>query len=109
MDGYLFMPGDQPLVRPESLKKLAERFFRNPGHAIRLGYNDTAGSPVLFPAFCREKLLAYEGERGGLAVLKKEHIPCDIVQAADAWELWDADTPDKMEEIRQIYENRMKK
>ena len=109
MEGYLFMPGDQPLVRPDSLRRMTASFLEHPERAVRLGYHDTAGSPVLFPAFCMEKLLAYEGERGGLAVLKKEHIPCDIVQAADAWELWDADTPDKMEEIRQIYENRMKK
>ena len=106
--GYLFMPGDQPLVRPESLKRMAGQFFSCPGHAVRLGSGGTAGSPVLFPAFCREKLLAYEGERGGLDVLNKERIPCDVVQAAYAWELWDADTPEKMERIRQIYESRMK-
>jgi molybdenum cofactor cytidylyltransferase len=101
--GYLFMPGDQPLVLPESLKRLAGQFFCCPGHAVRLGYHDTAGSPVLFPAFCREKLLAYEGDRGGLDVLKKEQIPCDLVQAEYEWELWDADTPEKMEQIRQVY------
>ena len=106
--GFLFMPGDQPLVRPESLKRMAGQFFSCPGHAVRLGSGGTAGSPVLFPAFCREKLLAYEGERGGLDVLNKERIPCDVVQAAYAWELWDADTPEKMERIRQIYESRMK-
>ena len=103
MAGYLFMPGDQPLVRPESLKRLIGQFFSCPAHAVRLGYQDTAGSPVLFPAFCREMLLAYEGERGGLDVLRKERIPCDLVQAGYAWELWDADTPEKMEQIRQAY------
>ena len=103
MEGYLFMPGDQPLVRPGSLKKLAGQFLCCPRHAVRLGYGDTAGSPVLFPTFCREKLLAYEGERGGLEVLKKEQIPCDIVQAAYEWELWDVDTPEKMEQVRRIY------
>ena len=106
--GYLFMPGDQPLVRPESLKRLAGQFFCCPGHAVRLGYQDTMGSPVLFPAFCREKLLAYEGDRGGLDVLKKEQIPCDLVQAEYEWELWDADTPEKMEQIRQVYESKLK-
>jgi CTP:molybdopterin cytidylyltransferase MocA len=28
--GYLFMPGDQPLVRPASLERMAEQFFRRP-------------------------------------------------------------------------------
>ena len=106
--GFLFMPGDQPLVRPDSLRRMTASFSNHPERAIRLGYDDTPGSPVLFPAFCRDKLLAYEGERGGLEVLKKEQIPCDIVQAEYEWELWDADTPEKMEQIREVYGSRLK-
>jgi CTP:molybdopterin cytidylyltransferase MocA len=101
--GYLFIPGDQPLVRPESLKRMAERFRACPERAVRLGFNGTAGSPVLFPAFCREKLLAYTGDRGGAEVLKTEQIPCDIVQAVYEWELWDVDTPENLERVEQAY------
>ena len=101
--GYLFMPGDQPLVRPRSLEKMAEQFSRCPERAVRLGYGDIQGSPVLFPAFCREDLLAYEGERGGIDVIRRKRIPCDVVQAEKAWELWDADTPERMERIREAY------
>ena len=98
--GYLFMPGDQPLVRPESLKKMAEQFLRSPDRAVRLSYEGMPGSPVLFPAFCREKLAAYTGDRGGIEVLKAEQIPCDCVEAEAAWELWDVDTPESMEKVR---------
>jgi len=101
--GYLFMPGDQPLVRPASLRRLAEQFFRCPERAVRLSCQDTPGSPVIFPASCREALLAYEGERGGMDVIRREQIPCDSVQAEKEWELWDADTPEKMERIRKAY------
>ena len=101
--GYLFMPGDQPLVRPASLRRLAEQFFRCPERAVRLGYKDRPGSPVLFPAFCRKNLLAYEGERGGMEVIRQNRIPCDTVQAESDWELWDADTPEEMERIREAY------
>ena len=100
--GYLFMPGDQPLVRPSSLRRMADRFFRCPEHAVRLGYRDMPGSPVLFPASCREDLLAYEGDRGGMDVIRQKLIPCDTVQAADEWELWDVDTPEKMERVREV-------
>ena len=106
--GYLFMPGDQPLVRPESLRRMAEQFFSHPERAVRLGFDGMAGSPVLFPAFCREKLMAYTGDRGGIEVLKAERIPCDITEAAFAWELWDADTPENMEKIREAYFSRTK-
>ena len=101
--GYLFMPGDQPLVRPDSLRRMAEQFYGCPERAVRLGFERAAGSPVLFPAFCREKLMAYTGDRGGAEVLKSERIPCSMVEAAAAWELWDADTPESMEKIREIY------
>ena len=102
-EGYLFMPGDQPLVRPASLRRMAAQFFSCPERAVRLGFGDTPGSPVLFPGFCREALMAYTGDRGGMEVLKRERIPCDVVQAGSAWELWDVDTPDKMEQVRAAY------
>ena len=101
--GYLFMPGDQPLVRPASLRKMAEQFLRCPERAVRLSYAGTAGSPVLFPAFCREKLMAYTGDRGGLEVLKAEQVPCDSAEAEYAWELWDVDTPENMEKARKAF------
>ena len=102
--GYLFMPADQPLVRPASLKKMEEQFLRCPERAVRLSFGGTAGSPVLFPASCRDKLLAYTGDRGGLEVLKAEQIPCDCAEAEAAWELWDVDTPENMEKAREAYE-----
>lgn len=101
--GYLFMPADQPLVLPVSLQKLLKQFESCPSRAVRLGSGDTAGSPVLFPALFRDDLLAYTGDRGGMEVLKKKHLPCDVVQAAFSWELWDVDTPEKMEKIKIAY------
>ena len=47
--------------------------------------------------------MAYAGDRGGIEVLKAEQISCDVIEAADAWELWDVDTPDKLEQIRKVY------
>ncbi len=101
--GFLFMPADQPLALPDTLRRLAARYLENPARAARLGYGNTPGSPVLFPAACREALLAYRGDRGGMDVLKSQRIPCDIVQASHPWELWDVDTPEAMARAREIY------
>ena len=101
--GVLFMPADQPLVSPASLIAMAERFGRCPTRAVRLGFRDTAGSPVLFPASLRDALLSYVGDRGGVEVLRAQNAPCDVVQAANEWELWDVDTPEKMERARRVY------
>lgn len=101
--GYLFMPADQPLALPESLRRLAGQFQKSPTRAVRLGYGDIPGSPVLFPAACRDALLAYTGDRGGTDVLKSQRVPCDILQAEYPWELWDVDTPAGMERAREVY------
>jgi molybdenum cofactor cytidylyltransferase len=101
--GWLFMPADQPLVLPDSLRRLAARFLEDPARAVRLGYEDTPGSPVLFPAACREALLAYRGDRGGADVLREHCIPCDLIQAEYPWELWDVDNPEAMERARNAF------
>ena len=41
-------------------------------------------------------------------MLKAERIPCDIVQAEEETELWDADTPESMEKIREAYFRRQR-
>ena len=103
--GFLFMPADQPLVLPESLQRLARQFLAAPDRAVRLGFGDTPGSPVIFPAACRDALLAYAGDRGGSDVLKSQRIPCDTVRAEFPWELWDVDTPEGMARLRAIYQS----
>ena len=102
--GYLFMPADQPLVHSASLQKMAAQFFSHPERAVRLCFDQTQGSPVIFPAACREALMNYTGDRGGMEVLRERQIPCDGVQAEYVWELWDADTPEEMERIREVCE-----
>lgn len=103
--GVLFMPGDQPLTLPTSLRRLAERFLSDPTRAVRLGFGDTPGSPVVFPAAYRDDLMAYTGDRGGLEVLRQRNAPCDVVQADFGWELWDVDTPESMARVREVYNN----
>ena len=101
-DGYLFMQGDQPLVSPESLRRMIDKFRENPDRAVRLGFGDIVASPVLFPGCCREALLAYQGDRGGAEVLREGRIPIEVVQASAEWELWDVDTPEKIERVREV-------
>ena len=99
--GYLFMPADQPLTLPETIRRLVSAFLRSRERAVRLGF-DHPGSPVLFPAALRSELLAYQGDRGGIEVLRRNRVPCEIVRASYEWELWDVDTPEKMDRVRRI-------
>ena len=100
--GFLFMQGDQPLILPGTLERLVREFLREPGTPIRLGYAGIKGSPVIFPAGLRQALLSYEGDRGGMEVLRRTGFPCRILEASHEWELWDVDTPDSMEKARKL-------
>lgn len=102
--GVLFMPADQPLALPSTLKKLLAQFEADPTRAVRLGFQDAVGSPVLFPAALRAALLAYTGDRGGIEVLRAQKAPCDVVRAEYPWELWDVDTPEMMARARGVIE-----
>lgn len=102
--GYCFWPADQPLVLPETAARLGLMYLDAPDEAVRLGYGNTCGSPVIFPLSLRTALLSYQGDRGGIEVLRKEKCSCRVMQASHAFELWDADTPDKMEQLKKAYE-----
>jgi len=99
--GFLFMPADQPLLRPETIRAMALRFLEAPGTVMRLSFKGVCGSPVIFPYAMKEELLCYEGEKGGRELLRPDAF--GKFEAINEWELWDADTPESMEKIREVY------
>ena len=103
LHGYMFMQADQPLLLPDTIKRLTAAFAENPDQPVRLGFGKTVGSPVIFPASLRTELLACHGEKGGREVLARQQTACRIIQAAYEWELWDVDTPQQMDKVRSVY------
>ena len=103
--GYLFMPGDQPLVRMAEQGK--EALDLRPVKIGLAGQAYGAEQMSLIHSLPTEEvtipLYSLVGEE-----LKAERIPCDLTEAAFAWELWDADTPENMEKIREAYFSRTK-
>ena len=93
LDGCLFLPGDQPLCRRESLEVLLDAFAGHPQSVIRLAWQGRPGSPVVFPAVLFDRLAALSGDVGGMAAVPGSGVPVRLVEAAHPWELWDADTP----------------
>ena len=51
LDACMFLPGDQPLLRRETIATLLENWKANPGKIVRPAYEDNEGSPVLFPSW----------------------------------------------------------
>lgn len=87
--GWLVLPGDLPLVRPESLRRVAEALASHevvlPRHA------GTRGHPVGFATGCRDELLMLAGAEGAASVVKAH--PAHVLDLDDAGIVTDIDTP----------------
>ncbi len=90
-DGCMFVNGDQPLLRPASLRRLADAFAEAPRCAHRLAFRGTAASPVIVPAAAYPALQSLTGESGGMSVLRAGNWEIRTVEAEAPAELWDVD------------------
>lgn len=68
--GWLILPGDLPLVRPDSLRQVAAALS---GHGVVLPrYQGKQGHPVAFAADCAEALLMLRGPQGAALVVRAQ-------------------------------------
>lgn len=66
--GWLILPGDLPLVRPQSLLAVAQGLA---GHPVVLPiWNGRQGHPVGFGKACRAALMALGGDVGAAAIVR---------------------------------------
>ncbi|MDO4740689.1 MAG: NTP transferase domain-containing protein, partial [Eubacteriales bacterium] len=102
VDGCLFCPADQPLLRRESVAALAIAAANAPQQIFRACFADEPGSPVLFPKWAFAELNALPEGKGGGHVMKKHPESVRMVPVRDAHELMDADDLDALEMLRAI-------
>ena len=100
LDACMFLPGDQPLLRRETVAMLLERWKENPDSIVRPIYEDSEGSPVLFPSWAFPELLNLPEGKGGGVVIKNHPHAVHRVSVADPFELADADTPEMLETLK---------
>ena len=102
LDGCMFVPGDQPLLRQETIAMLLDAWRESPECILRPVYEDTEGSPVLFPAWAFPELKNLPEDKGGSAVMKNHPHDVHRVSVSNPFELADADTPEMLELLRQL-------
>ena len=103
LDGCMFLPGDQPLLRRETEARLLDCWRESPDSIVRPIHEDTVGSPVLFPAWAFAELRNLpEGKGGGVVIRNHPH---DVlgVSVSDPFELADADTPETLELLQCLH------
>ena len=98
-DGCMFCPGDQPLLRRETVAALAACARKDPEAIWRAAYKETPGSPVLFPKWAFTELLTLPEGKGGSHVIKQHAGRVRFLDVEDPRELMDVDTPEDLEKL----------
>ncbi|MGN0425698.1 MAG: NTP transferase domain-containing protein [Acetatifactor sp.] len=100
----MFVPGDQPMLRRETVQSLALAARWDTCHIHRLRFGDRTGAPVVFPKGLFEELERLpEGKGGGyLADKYPEHVK--YARALCGEELEDVDTREDLERLLNIYQ-----
>ena len=100
LDCCMFLPGDQPLLRRETVMELVESWREAPEKIVRPAHGDTVGSPVLFPSWTFPELKVLPEGRGGSLVIREHPHDVVCVPVSDPFELADADTPETLELLK---------
>lgn len=90
--GWLVLPGDMPLVRPQSLRAVAEALDQQPIAFAQ--YRGRRGSPVGFAAELFSELVMLKGDEGARRLLAR--YPTAAVELDDPGVVFDIDTVDDL-------------
>ena len=101
VDGCMFLPGDQPLLRQKTVALLVSRWEADQQRILRPVHEDTPGSPVLFPQWTFGELCGLPEGKGGGWVIQQHPEAVETLPISDPWELTDADTPETLALLRQ--------
>lgn len=101
VDGCLFLPADQPLLKRETVEKLVQNWTTNREFILRPCCNDTPGAPILFPRWAFPELLSLPEGKGGSLVLQNHPEKIIALHIDDPYELMDADTPETLHFLQQ--------
>ena len=99
MDGCMFCPCDQPLLKRTSLEKMAETFSKRDKKMLRLGFGERYGAPVTFSKEYFEELKNLPEKSGGSYLIKKYPEEVEVIQADSELELQDMDTKEEYERL----------
>lgn len=96
MDGWVFCPCDQPLLKRKSLENLLDVPYIHDDLIARLHWEDSVGTPIFFGRKYYEELCNLPEKKGGSYVAKQHPENVKLVTVLDEKELWDLDTPEDL-------------
>lgn len=99
VDGCMFCPGDQPLLKKETVEALINGWKRESDCIWRPSFEDQPGAPVLFPKWAFSELLTLPEGKGGGFLARKYPERVRLHPVRDPYELMDVDTRETLREL----------
>lgn len=96
VDGCLFCPGDQPLLRKETVAALVSDWKKEPDFICRTVFENQPGAPILFPKWAFLELLTLPEGKGGGILTQKYPERVRLHPVRDRYELIDVDTRENL-------------
>ena len=101
-DGALFLAGDQPMIRPELIDSLVERFENTNALIVAPSFRGQTRNPVLFRRDLFPELLQLTGDRDGRELIKKYRKKTALVEWNDETSFKDIDVCEDYERIKVV-------
>lgn len=98
----MFCTADQPLLKQDTVASLALSAINAPMKIFRPTFENTPGSPVIFPKWTYEKLLHLPDGLGGGYVTKQHSDFVQYLTIANQYELEDIDTKEDFIRLQKI-------
>ncbi len=95
-ESCVFCPGDQPLLRHETVASLALAAKNSCDDIWRVSFEGVPGAPVLFPEWTFGELSHLPQGKGGGFLAKKYPERVRTINAQNKFELMDTDTPEDL-------------
>lgn len=100
VDAAMFMVGDQPCLRQETVKSVIDFYQARPGHIVAVGYGKRRGNPAIFPKAFFNELRALSAENGGSHVICAHEDALLLYQVEQDMELRDIDNKQELEQLK---------
>ncbi len=100
LDGWVFCPCDQPLLRRETVAKLLDWPYIHDDLLLRPVCGEQQGAPVFFGKSYFAALCSLPEKAGGSYILKRHPEKLELLSIEDERELMDIDTTEDMETLK---------
>ena len=100
VDAAMFMVGDQPCLRQETVQSQIAFYQARPHHIVAMGYGKRRGNPAIFPKAFFGELKALSAENGGSHVMCAHEDALLLYQVEQDLELRDIDNKQELEQLK---------